>query len=46
MRSVSARVREHGDGFLRMIEEKETTNPKFAFLYDEKVGSSLVFRMR
>lgn len=39
LRSVSARIREHGDGFLRMIEEKEAANPNFAFLRDEKVRS-------
>lgn len=38
LRSVSARIREHGSGFEDMIREKERENPSFAFLYDEKVN--------
>ncbi|ORY89718.1 hypothetical protein BCR35DRAFT_157196 [Leucosporidium creatinivorum] len=45
LRSVSARVREHGSGFEEMIRVKERENPKFGFLFDEKLPSYHYFKM-
>ncbi|OXG19342.1 U2-associated protein SR140 [Cryptococcus neoformans Tu259-1] len=37
IKTVANRVKEHGKGFEGVLMEKERENPKFAFLYDDKL---------
>lgn len=40
LRSVAAKVGEHGGNFERVIRAKERDNPKFDFFHDESVRTS------
>jgi U2-associated protein SR140 len=40
---VADRVREHGRGFEDSLREKERSNPKFAFFFDDKVCRSFSY---
>lgn len=39
MRTVAAKVGEHGGNFERVIRAKERENPKFDFFHDESVST-------
>ena len=39
IRAVADKVRDHGRGFEDTLRERERSNPKFSFFFDDKVCS-------
>lgn len=38
VKAVVERIRSHGEGFRKVLMERERENPQFTFLFDDKVG--------